>query len=553
VNAEGVLAHDPTWGPDRQFTTADLLRRWAATGYWTLRIERPVSLAPADGDRVVDAATPPADRNDEARADDRCGQLLDRALDDIEAGGRSRADAALLPVIAQCPGDARPLGELAAVRFAEQAYGEADRLARQALLHDPQNAFAADVLGSSRFLQDDVVGALDAWNLAGKPRLDSVQISGLTRTRYALVADALGLEPEVLLRADAFTRARHTLASMPDVAASRISLQPGDDGFAVVDVAVLERPMLPRTWLEWGAAAGRAAIDRTVDLRVPGRGGQGEVWSASWRWWARRPAASLAFAAPLAANPAWTWSASLSWDAQTYGPDTVSAREERLRGGLTLSSWLRPDTQVSWSAALESWTRADGSDPKTVSLTAAIVQRAFDDRVGVRVSVEGGTASAGTRAFGAAGAAVTFSSRDEPGPLLMLARAGVSGASVDAPLALWSGAGDGQARDGLSRAHPLIHDGRIDGPVFGRGTVTAGVEVQHWLARPALPRLGAALFVDAAGAANRPAYAVGKPFQVDAGVGLRVRAPGTAGFFRIDYAHGLRDGADAVTFGWQVH
>ena len=38
----------------------------------------------------------------------------------------------------------------------------------------------------------------------------------------------------------------------------------------------------------------------------------------------------------------------------------------------------------------------------------------------------------------------------------------------------WSGAGTGQGRDALLRAHPLLHDGVIRDAVFGRGLVSGG-------------------------------------------------------------------------------
>jgi hypothetical protein len=40
------------------------------------------------------------------------------------------------------------------------------------------------------------------------------------------------------------------------------------------------------------------------------------------------------------------------------------------------------------------------------------------------------------------------------------------------------------------------------------------------------------------------------PLQVDVGAGLRIKIPGTPGVLRADFAHGLRDGANALTFGW---
>jgi hypothetical protein len=38
--------------------------------------------------------------------------------------------------------------------------------------------------------------------------------------------------------------------------------------------------------------------------------------------------------------------------------------------------------------------------------------------------------------------------------------------------------------------------------------------------------------------------------QVDLGVGLRFKIPGQTGVLRADIAHGLRDGSNALTFGW---
>ena len=38
--------------------------------------------------------------------------------------------------------------------------------------------------------------------------------------------------------------------------------------------------------------------------------------------------------------------------------------------------------------------------------------------------------------------------------------------------------------------------------------------------------------------------------RVHGGVGLRIKIPGTPGVLRADVAHGLRDGAGALTFGW---
>ena len=61
-------------------------------------------------------------------------------------------------------------------------------------------------------------------------------------------------------------------------------------------------------------------------------------------------------------------------------------------------------------------------------------------------------------------------------------------------------------------------------------------------------RLAPAMFVDLA-RAYRGLGTVAQPWQTDIGAGLRVAVPGS-GVLRIDVAHGLRDGRDAVSVGW---
>src|SRR5262249_17279410 len=128
-----------------------------------------------------------------------CDQLLNQALDKIDASGPGVADEALEAVRRQCPTASAPLSELAGGRFSQKRWDEAAGLAGQALDRDAENGYAWDVLGSSRFVQDDTRGALSAWNHLGKPRLDSIQIAGLTRTRYAFVAAVAGLTPNAVL------------------------------------------------------------------------------------------------------------------------------------------------------------------------------------------------------------------------------------------------------------------------------------------------------------------------------------------------------------------
>src|SRR5262249_10022887 len=130
---------------------------------------------------------------------DECASLLDRAIAEVQDRGLSAADDVFGAVRARCPRSPGPLHELAGIRFAQRQWRDAAALARQALALDAHDAYALDVLGSSLFMLEDPIGALQAWNQMGKPTLDRVRISGLRHSRYEAITEALGLTSGRLL------------------------------------------------------------------------------------------------------------------------------------------------------------------------------------------------------------------------------------------------------------------------------------------------------------------------------------------------------------------
>jgi hypothetical protein len=191
-------------------------------------------------------------------------------------------------------------------------------------------------------------------------------------------------------------------------------------------------------------------------------------------------------------------------------------------------------------------------DLKTVLIGGAIDRRLFTDRVSARagatwwspVGQDGAT-------FHTETVGTTIRSSNEQRGFVGIALIRADVASANAPLAIWPGAGEGRVRSGLLRAHPLLDDGAVDGPAFGRHVQSATFEVQRWLAKPTLPRVGVSVFADAAHTSYRLAAATNRPFQLDIGAGVRFRLPGSDRTLRVDYAHGLRDRtANAVTVGW---
>jgi hypothetical protein len=282
VDSAGVTVHDPSRGPSRLIRSDEFERRWKATRFWSLVI------VPQNKSDVGSALR----RTSEVRLKPDatyCDGRLDDAIVEVQERGLHEADAILGRVRAECPASAGPLRELAGVRFAERQWNDSAALSRQALAIDPNDRYAIDVLGSSLFMLDDPTGALRAWNRIGRPRFDTVRIEGLHHTRYDAVAAAVAPPPHALLTAETFALAARRLNELPDRSSAHLTLRPEADGSAMLDAAIAERQTLPRGIASWTGSGVRAAVDREAGVSIPGFTGQGDVWSASWRWWEHRP------------------------------------------------------------------------------------------------------------------------------------------------------------------------------------------------------------------------------------------------------------------------
>ncbi len=541
ADEQTIVVHDPTWGPGRQYPSGELARRWAAANYWALLIE-PQSTPSSE--RRAGLSGPPVE-TEPPRSATPCDRLLDAALDVIASDGLDKADVLLDGVIRACPRSAAAVAELAAVRFAQDRWHDAQTLAEQAVALDPSYQYAWEVLASTRFVQDDAHGALGAWNRTGKPQLDSVVIDGLSRTRYSLVAQVAGLTPNTTLTASAYRLAERRLKALPNQLAVRVDYKPDADGYATVHVAIAERAQRPQGSASWIAMGVRAMVTKEARIALPGWTGQGEVWSGSWRWWSGRPRVAMEFAAPVVGGLGGVSRAGVSWEQQTYWQRPDVYREERLRGSFTTANWLTPDLRYEITGALDSWDRSR----RTASVGGVLERRLVDDRLTLEARGETfGTLTDG-RPFSAGSlTAIYRTSRDDRG-LVHFVDAGVDVASAHAPRALWSGAGDGHARMHLLRAHPLLVDEAIGGAVFGRRVWHVTTESRRWLEQPALIRLGIAGFVDAAGSSRGSNVDGTMTSQVDAGAGLRIRLPGIGGLIRADYARGIRDGRNHFSVG----
>lgn len=542
--AGDVIVHDPSWGPNRAIRDADFDERWKPSGRWTLIVKPGIQ----PSEVALPAGRLKGETTDEHASTDACDVQLDRAIGDIGLRGLGSADEILGAVRAQCPHSAGPLRELAGVRFAERRWRDAASLARQALAIDRGDAYALDVLGSSLFMLDDPVGALRAWNRIGKPILDRVRIAGLHHSRYQTITDAIGLTSGAILTADAFEQARRRVDELPDRATARLDVRPDADGYAAVDVVIAERSAIPSKPADWAALGVQAAVDREMTTTLPGFTGQGETWTASWRWWANRPLASLEFAAPHVGGLPGIWRVTASWGAESYSFDASPLiRRTRTHADLSISDWMSPHWRYTLRSGVDAWTggRSGGF------VGGALEHRVARDRVSLSADADAWLASASLPAFSSTTLRARWTAPIAMSGWAAAGSGGLQHVTAAAPLELWPGAGEGQARAALLRAHPLLDDGVIrvtSNSVFGRTLAFGNAEAQRWIETRWPLRVGIAAFTDVARASDRAP--MGSATQVDVGGGLRLRLPGMSHTLRVDVAHGLRDGANALTVGW---
>ena len=118
----------------------------------------------------------------------------------VRAGDRIAAAQTLEAAVALCPASADANLELAGVRFLDQKWDEAGTFAARAVELAPEFDHAWRVLASSRFVEGDASGALEAWNRLDEPRLDLVRVAGLENTSHRVVENLVDVEAGTVRR-----------------------------------------------------------------------------------------------------------------------------------------------------------------------------------------------------------------------------------------------------------------------------------------------------------------------------------------------------------------
>ena len=533
----GVVFHDPARAPFLVMSTGEFARRWRAADRWMAVVvpdKRPGLISREPGD-ISNPKSQTPNPNNPVSLTSPCDQLIAEGIrqaqsSDLEAAGRTLSSAI------GCPAAMR---ELAGVRVLQKRWAEAADLASAAVAADERDAYAWKVLGTSRFVRNDRLGALAAWNHVGEPRLDLARFDGLTRTRHRVVERLVAVESGDVLTAGRFMRARRRLAELPSATSTRLEYLPVPSGLAELRGVVAERPLVPSGRLSLAAMGLSAAATRELRLTTGSVVGGGEQVSVAWRFWPRRPRVAIGVGAP--APWGGVWSVTAFSERQTFSVP-VAPPAERTGARLRASDWLTGHLGWSVVAGVDEW--AAGARYGTLGASLRFVS--VDDRVEARIAAD---AWSGRTGFATGQAVVRARSSTDLRGVVVVAAAAVQGASDRAPLDLWWAGDTGHVRAALLRAHPALDEGRLRADRLGRTLAHGSLEAQRWWMIAGPVRAAAAAFGDMARTGHR--VDGGGLGDVDVGFGARLAVTGMPGIFRIDVGRGLRDGATAVSFVYE--
>lgn len=546
----GFIFHDPARTSYRVLPRDEFLARWRPASLWmALVAPRPAASPEAIPITVADPQ-PAADAS-------RCDSLVADGVRLAQSGDYAGSERTLTSALS-CPGGGA-YRELAGLRVLQKRWNDAASLAGTATQADARDSYAWRLLATARFLQDDRVGALNALNRAGEPAIDTVQITGLRRTRAAVVERQIDVERGEVLTEGTFNRGRRRLDAVPALRSGTLEYAPISGGRAEVRATVNERRLFPTGMNDFAALGGLAIFTRDLRASIGAMTGGGERLDLQYRFRPGRPRV----AATLFAPAPWggVWSAGASWERQPF--DAIAPTSERTTGRLAWSDWLTGRFQVSLRGGADKW--QDLGTRGAFGATA--YASSLDDRVSARLDVDGWR---GETNFGMAKAIAKFRSSNVRRGLVLVGSAGAGIAADATPPESWFSGDTGNARPGPVplRAHALVDEGRFFRTnQLGRTIVHGSGEGQYWwpLAKPAAAgapakagrvasmleqvSIGAAAFVDSARVTRR--LLPGDRNDVDAGVGLRLGLPGGNGIVRVDVARGLINPDYKLSFAFE--
>lgn len=537
-----VVFHDPATAPFTALDEDAFVARWNGAAGWALGIRpMPVTPAVAGGD---DTASSPL------RSTMPCPPWIDLALDAVADGRLEDASTLMARAGQACPADPMVLRETAGIRFKQGRDAEVIRLASRYLILVPEDAYAWQLLATSRYRAGDRGGALEAWNRVGRPTVDLIRIDGVRGVRFREIAGAISAPGGTLLTPSRLALARRRVSDVPALSRAVVDYQPVPGGLVEVRASVVERPHLDHALRLAAAGAIGAIAQKEVSLGVATPTGGGELWTGSWRWAAARPRGAISLETPARPGIPGTLTIAGSWERFRFALDSAGAplfEETRRSASVGFGSWVTPGVRPLIAFRLERW--SGGRRYLAGSLSAEV--RARDDRFEVSARAEYAVALLDHAPYTTGWTRATWASSLGLDRAAWSARLGFDWAGRQAPLGTWPMAGTELAWALPLRAHTLTAGGALAGRSAGRGISSAGLSADRPIHRSGPLLLAAGLFVDAAQIFAPADGSRENPFYLDGGGGLRVGlGDGQLGVLRIDVSRGLLSGGrTAVTAG----
>jgi len=480
-----------------------------------------------------------------------CDQTVTEAVRAADDGRLARADSLLSAALESCPRDPRVLREAAGLRFREGRFGEAEELALRLLRVEPGSSWAWEVVGSTRYLDDDPLGALRAWNQVGRPVIREIRIDGPGGDHPAL-ARATGLSEGLVLTPSRLTRGERALWTIPAVSRARLDYRPVPGGGGRVEGAVTLGPNHPFDRLAL-PAHGLRALGGTARLTASNPLGWMERWQAEGLVEGRFREAVVSLAHPVPRGRGTVrWELGHSVGRFGDGRTDTSSRLERSGVAATYGWWASAAIRGRVTVGLDHWAGLDTFARAGAGMEVRPSERPWT----LRWEGEGWAGPGARDRFGRAGLMATHLSLLAEDTDLEI-RLGLDAISRNAPLDLYPRFGAGRSATRLLRAHSLLDSEGVIHPLHhGSSWAHGGVELRRW-ARTGFGALlggavtlGGALFADMAHTLSNPDGRVDGAAAVHLGTGLRARAVGLPGWLRADWAIDARDGSFRFSAAW---
>ena len=274
---------------------------------------------------------------------------METGVQQAQSGDLQGAERSLTSALS-C-GETASLRELAGLRLLQRRWPEVSEVASAALAVNPMDEYAWQLLATSRFVQNDPDGALEAWNRIDQPHVDLVAVGGLTHTRQRVVERLLAVPSRALLTPGLFGLSARRLQELPSADGTRLEYVP-QAGVAELRAHVVERPLVPADLWSYAALGLIAGARKEVGLSSGSLTGGGERISGGWRFWPGRPRVNVEVVAP--APWGGVWGVDLSAERQPFSDETFPTTR-RAGAGLAVSNWVNPWMRMSLRGGIDSW------------------------------------------------------------------------------------------------------------------------------------------------------------------------------------------------------